>query len=163
MKKKDGNIRLCIDFRKLNEVTIFDAEPIPNQESLFAELTKAKYYTKLDLTKGYWQIPLKEECKHYTAFQSPLGLLEFNYLPFGLVTAASTFQRMMRMLLQSIPNTLSYFDDACIYSETWDEHIATIERVLDTLKQHNLTVKPSKTSITFSQIDFLGHTVGLGI
>lgn len=162
VKKKEGNIRVCIDFRKLNEITVFDAEPIPNQEELFCELSQAKYYTKLDLTRGYWQIPLKEECKMYTAFQSPIGLLEFNVMPFGLSTAASTFQRMMRTVLQDIPGTISYFDDACIFSETWEEHIGTLQRVLDAIKHYQLTVKPSKTNIGYNQVDFLGHTVNDG-
>ena len=80
VKKKDGKLRLCIDFRVVNSVTVFDAEPIPNQEELMMKLVGAKYCTKIDLSKGYWQIPLKEESKQYTAFQSPLGLLELNYL-----------------------------------------------------------------------------------
>ena len=90
--KPDGNIRLCIDLRKLNSVTIFDNEPIPQMDEMVTRITKAKYFTKLDLTKGYWQIPLKENCKQYTGFQTSVGLMEFNYLPFGLSTAAPTFQ-----------------------------------------------------------------------
>ena len=70
VSKPDGNIRLCIDFRKLNAITIFDNEPIPQMDEMVTRLTKAKYFTKLDLTKGYWQIPLKENCKQYTAFQT---------------------------------------------------------------------------------------------
>ena len=90
--KPDGNIHLCIDLRKLNSVTIFDNEPIPQMDEMVTRITNEKYFTKLDLTKGYWQIPLKENCKQYTAFQTSVGLMEFNYLPFGLSTAAPTFQ-----------------------------------------------------------------------
>ena len=98
VSKPDGNICLCIDFRKLNAITIFDNEPIPQRYEMVTRLTKAKYFTKLDLTKGYWQIPLKENCKQYTAFQTSLGLMEFNYSLFSLSTAAPTFQRAINLL-----------------------------------------------------------------
>ena len=118
VSKPDGNIRLCIDFRKLNAITIFDNEPIPQMGEMVTRLTKAKYFTKLDLTKGYWQIPLKENCKQYTTFQTSLGLMEFNYLPFGLSTAAPTFQRAMNKVLGHLKFATNYIDDVLIFSET---------------------------------------------
>ena len=84
VSKPARNIRLCIDFRKLNSITIFDYEPIPQMDEMVTRITKAKYFTKPDLTKGYWQIPLKESCKQYTVFQTSLGLMEFNYLVYQL-------------------------------------------------------------------------------
>ena len=162
VKKKDGNIRLCIDFRKLNSITVFDAEPIPNQDELMAKLCSAKYYSKIDLSKGYFQIPLKEDCKKYTAFQSPIGLLEYNFLPFGCSTAASTFQRMMRKILKDIPNVVSYFDDILIHGETWEQHDCALKETLRILRQHGLTARPTKTNIGFEEIEFLGHKVGNG-
>ena len=109
--KPDGSIRLCTDFRKLNSIAIFDNEPIPKLDKMITRTTKAKYFTKLDLTKGYWQIPLKENCKQYTAFQTSLGLMEFNNLPFGLPTAAPTFQRAMNKALGHLKYVASYLDD----------------------------------------------------
>ena len=144
VSKPDGNIRLCIDFRKLNSITIFDNEPIPQMDEMVTRITKAKYFTKLDLTKGYWQIPLKESCKQYTAFQTSLGLMEFNYLPFGLSTAAPTFQRAMNKVLGHLKFVTNYFDDVLIFSETWSEHLKHIKETLQTLEKANLTVKPSK-------------------
>ena len=160
--KPDGSIRLCIDFRKLNSVTIFDNEPIPQMDEMVTRITKAKYFTKLDLTKGYWQIPLKENCKQYTAFQTSLGLMEFNYLPFGLSTAAPTFQRAMNKVLGHLKFVASYFDDVLIFSETWTDHLNHIRETLETLKKANLTAKPSKCHIGFRTINFLGHIVGKG-
>ncbi|GFO39762.1 reverse transcriptase [Plakobranchus ocellatus] len=93
--KKDGAIRLCLDFRKLNKITIFDAEPIPTLDELLGKMKGAKFFTKCDLTKGYWQIPMHEDSKAYTAFYTTQGLMEFNYMPFGLSTTACTFQRAM--------------------------------------------------------------------
>ena len=160
--KPDGSIRLCIDFRKLNSVTIFDNEPIPQMDEMVTRITKAKYFTKLDLTKGYWQIPLKENCKQYTAFQTSLGLMEFNYLPFGLSTAAPTFQRAMNKVLGHLKFVASYFDDVLIFSETWNDHLEHIRETLETLRKANLTAKPSKCHIGFRTINFLGHIVGKG-
>ena len=83
VKKKDKTNRFCIDFRTLNKITVFDAEPMPNMEEIFTKIAGHKYISKLDLTKGYWQIPLTKNAKQYTAFQTPLGLLQFKVLPFG--------------------------------------------------------------------------------
>lgn len=163
VKKKDGKIRLCIDFRKINNITIFDAEPIPNQDELITQLSNAKYFTKIDLTRGYWQIPLNEKSKQFTAFRSPLGLLEFNFMPFGLSTAASTFQKMMRMVLYGKENVISYFDDILIFGSTWEEHTHALRDVLTTLRDNGLTAKPSKTSVGFKEIEFLGHIIGQGV
>ena len=160
--KPDGSIRLCIDIRKLNSVTIFDNEPIPQMDEMVTRITKAKYFTKLDLTKGYWQIPLRENCKQYTAFQTSLGLMEFNYLPFGLSTAAPTFQRAMNKVLGHLKFVASYFDDVLIFSETWNDHLKHIRETLETLRKANLTAKPSKCHIGFRTINFLGHIVGKG-
>ena len=162
VKKKDGNIRLCIDFRKLNSISLFDSEPIPNQDDLFTELSDSKFFTKIDLSKGYWQIPLSEDCKPFTAFQSPLGLLEFNVLPFGLSTAASTFQRMMRMLFPDFSGVISYFDDVLVHSATWQHHIATVRSVLSRLSDCHITARPAKSFFAFQQIEFLGHMVSQG-
>ena len=160
--KPDGSIRLCIGFRKLNSVTIFDNEPIPQMVEMVTRITKAKYFTKLDLTKGYWQIPLNENCKQYTAFQTSLELMEFNYLPFGLSTAAPTFQRAMNKVLGHLKFLASYFDDVLIFSETWSDHLKHIRETLETLSKANLTAKPSKCHIGFRTINFLGHIVGKG-
>ncbi|GFO14304.1 Pol polyprotein [Plakobranchus ocellatus] len=105
--KKDVAIRLCLDFRKLNKITIFDAEPIPTLDELLGKMKGAKFFTKYDLTKGYWQIPMDEDSKAYTAFQTTQGLMEFNYMPFGLSTAACTFQRAMLDTLGKLPFVVS--------------------------------------------------------
>ena len=163
VKKKGGKISLCIDFRKLNSITIFDAEPIPTLDELLVKIEGAKYFTKLDLTKGYWQIPLAEKSKAYTAFQSPRELMEFNFMPFGLSTAAPTFQRAMQEVLGRLSFIVSYFDDIMVYSNSWLDHVNDLQMALQTIQDEDLTARPKKSLVGFTSIEFLGHIVSRGI
>ena len=110
VKKSDGSYRFCCDFRKLNSVTVFDAEPIGNPEDLFVKMSGSKYFTKVDLSKGYWQIKMNETSKNLTAFVTTEGLFSFNRMPFGLVNSGATFCRMMRKLLRGLQDTDSFVD-----------------------------------------------------
>ena len=108
--KKDGSVRFCIDFRKLNKVTEFDAEPMPNMEKIINRISGHKYFTKMDLSKGYWQVGLTERSKPLTAFETPRGLFQFRTMPFGLNSGAS-FCRLMRIILSNHLNVDSFVDD----------------------------------------------------
>ncbi|BFZ09104.1 hypothetical protein BsWGS_12143 [Bradybaena similaris] len=163
IRKKDESIRICIDYRKLNQITITDAEPIPGADDLLSSVARASWFTKLDMTKGYYQIPLTPESKHLTAFSTSLGLIEFNFMPFGLVNAPATFVRMTRALLRGVPNVLTYIDDMCIFTETFDEHLVIMTKVFDRLRDNGLTIKPVKVEIAFKEISFLGHAIKHGI
>ena len=92
--KKDGSVRFCIDFRKLNKVTEFDAEPMPNMEEIINRMSGHEYFTKMDLSKGCWQVGLTERSKPLTAFETPRGLFQFRTMPFGLVNSGATFYRL---------------------------------------------------------------------
>ena len=159
VKKSGGGMRMCLDFRAINKETVPDREPIPNQEELFAKLSKARIFSRTDLSRGYHQIPLAKDSKKVTAFPTPLGLMQYKYMPFGLVNAPATFARMMRKLLDQCPNTTSYFDDILIFTDTWEQHMEALRRLLLSMRAHGLTAKPSKTFIGFREIDFLGHVV----
>ncbi|XP_038062382.1 uncharacterized protein LOC119732846 [Patiria miniata] len=115
--KKDGSNRFCIDFRKLNKVTVFDPEPIPNTDDLMAKLGQGKYFSKIDLSKGYWQIPIAQQDKEKTAFVTSDGLYQFSVLPFGMINAPAAFSRMMRKLLSGLHNVINYIDDILIFSD----------------------------------------------
>ena len=120
VKKKDGNIRMCVDFRRLNSVTPADAYPMPRADELIDRIGKAKYITTLDLSKGYWQVPMKEEDKVKTAFTTPSGLFQFTVMPFGLSGAPATFQRMMDRLIRGLENsTGAYIDDIAFFRFSW--------------------------------------------
>jgi hypothetical protein len=162
VKKKDGSWRFCIDFREINKHTLFDAEPIPDQESLFASLKDARFFSKIDLAKGYWQIPLAEADRPKTAFRAPSGLYQFTRMPFGLSTAPSTFARMMRLLFLDRFFAQSFFDDILVATRTWREHLIGLDGLLSELAMHGLTVRPSKVELGFQSIEFLGHRIQEG-
>lgn len=160
--KPDGAVRFCVDYRQLNKETVSDPEPIPDQEEIFTRLTNAKYFTKLDLAKGYWQIKMSEESKQFTAFTTPMGCFQWVRMPFGLKNAPATFARLMRRLFGDRQDVVSYFDDMCIYNDNWQGHLNSLREVLHILLLNGLTVRPSKAEIAFPEIDFLGHIVGQG-
>ncbi|XP_075777530.1 uncharacterized protein LOC142827202 [Pelodiscus sinensis] len=142
--KPDGTIRFCIDFRKINAISRFDAYPMPRVNELLERLGKAHYISTLDLTKGYWQIPLTPASESKTAFATPFGLFQFNTMPFGLNGAAATFQRLMdRVLQEHREYAAAYIDDIVIFSETWTEHLRHLKAVLGALATAKLTANPS--------------------
>ena len=163
VRKKDGTNRICIDFRQLNMVTIFDPEPMPRADDIYAKLADKRYFTKFDLSKGYWQIPLTEDSKDKTSFVCPgRGKFRFVRMPFGLVCAAATFNRMMRKVLQGITNVDSYIDDVLVFTKTWSEHVHSVQQVLTRLREVGLTIKPKKCFIGFDKLDYIGHEIGQG-
>ena len=157
--KKDGSVRFCIDFRKLNKVTEFDAEPMPNMEEIINRMSGHKYFTKMDLSKGYWQVVLTERSKALTAFETPRGLFQFRTMPFGLIDSGASFCRLMRITLSNLPNVDSFVDDMWIFTETWRDHMTSLRQVLDRLRSAKLTAKPSKCMIGYDSIECLGHNI----
>lgn len=165
VKKADGkSLRFCNDLRELNKVVRFDAEPITDVEHLFSELSHARYFSKLDLTKGYWAIPIEEEDRDKTAFTTSLGQFRWVNLPFGLKTAGGIFNRMMRKLLLPLnrKDVHHFMDDILIATETWEQHIEAVRAVLKRLKEANLAAKPSKCYFGYDQLSYLGHGIGNG-
>lgn len=160
--KKDCGVRICGDFRKLNNKTQLDSEPMYYQEKLFSNLSKSKVFSKMDLAKGFYQIPLHEESRPLTAFATPRGLYQFTVLPFGLTNSPAVFNKPMRKLLGMIPGVEILVDDLLIHSETWENHIRTLDLVLEKLRDSGLTVKPSKCEFGYAEVEFLGHKIGNG-
>ena len=162
VRKKDGTIRLCIDYRKLNLRTIGDAYPIPRIEDSLHLLVGSRYFTKLDLKAGYWQVELKEEDKAKTAFHvGNLGFYECNRMPFGLCNAPATFQRLMERAMGDINlrDCLIYLDDIIIFSDTFENHLERLEAVFQRLHKYNLKLKASKCEFFRSEVTYLGHVV----
>ncbi|RUS75619.1 hypothetical protein EGW08_016612 [Elysia chlorotica] len=163
VSKRDGSNRYCIDFRALNNISIFDAEPMVRPDDIFQEIgSKSNYLSKVDLSKGYWQIPLTETSKTYTAFATERGLYQFRVMPFGLQGAPATFSRLMRKVTNGLPNLRNYLDDCLIFTETWEEHVEALRALFTRLREVGLTARPTKCSIAYPRLEFLGHMVGSG-
>jgi hypothetical protein len=136
VQKKDGTWRLCIDYRALNKITIWNRYSIPQIDDLLDQIKGAKYFSKIDLKSGYHQVPIEPSDVWKTAFKSKEGLFEWLVMPFGLTNAPATFMRLMEDILHPFTNSfvVVYLDDILIFSQTWEEHLHHIRQVLQTLR-----------------------------
>jgi hypothetical protein len=146
VKKKNGGIRLCMDYRKLNSITKKDSFPLPRIDDVLDLLHGQKYFSTLDLASGYWQIEMDDSSKEKTAFIVDNNLYEWNRLSFGLTNAMVTFQRLMNYVLRSVIGKicLVYLDDIIVFSKTKEEHLTNLERIFDLLKEADLKLGLSK-------------------
>ena len=160
IKKPDNTWRFCVDYRALNDVSLFDAEPMPRMDEALGKFVGDKYFTEIDLCKGYWQIPLCDESKPLTAFATKQGLMQFTRMPFGLKTACASFIRLMRKVLVGLKNTECYFDNIVVHSSNWSDHLADVNALLQRLRDHGLTAGPSKCFMAFNEIKYLGFALG---
>ena len=163
VNKPDKSIRICGDFRKVNAHIQFDAEPMADQHDIFSRLSKSRYFSKMDLAKGFYQLKLDRESRAYTAIVTPLGLKQFTVVPFGLSISPAAFNRTIRRILQDVPQVEIFMDDILIHTQTWEEHASILEEVLARFKRHGVSVKPSKCELGAQGVDFLGHYIGQGI
>lgn len=159
--KKNGQLRFCIDYRRLNAVTKKDVYPLPRIDDILDHLGKAKYFTSLDLASGHWQVKLAEESHQKSAFTTHCGLFEFIRMPFGLCNAPATFQRLMQVVLAGLDwnSCFVYLDDILIASKTFDEHMKHLREVFNRLRKATLRLKPKKCHILRSEVQYLGHVV----
>ena len=159
VKKHDGSMRMCVDYRALNKLTVKDRYPLPHTDELTDRLSTARYLTKLDLRAGYHQVRIDEDDIRKTAFITRYGLYEYLVMPFGLCNAPSTFMRMMNDILRPLLDVcvIVFIDDILIYSETEEQHHLYVCRVFDLLRQHKLYVKLSKCEFFKHEVEFLGH------
>ena len=162
VKKKDGSLRFCVDFRQLNAATIKDAHPIPHIDDLLDALHGARWFTTLDLKSGYWQVPIQEQDKEKTAFcTSSSQLFEFNQVPFGLCNAPTTFSRLMDRVLVGLhwETCLFYLDDIIVFAATFEEHLARLRQVFERLRHAQLKLDAEKCTFAAKKVSYLGHRV----
>ena len=160
--KEDGQLRLCTDYRQLNNVTQPDSYPLPRIDDLIDTVGQSKYISKIDLNKGFHQIPLTKNAQTISAFITPFGLYEYKVMPFGMRNSPATFQRTMNFLLHDLEDVQVYLDDIIIYSDTWSQHLHRLAAVLQKLQDAHLTIKLAKTSFCSALVTYLGHEVGKG-
>ena len=164
VNKKDGTMRMCIDYRGLNDITVKNNFPIPRIDDLHDRLGKAKYFTKLDLHSGYHQIPIRPGDEYKTAFTSRYGTYEFLVMPFGLTNAPATFQTAMTTMFTDWLDVfvIVYLDDILIYSSTQQEHLEHVRKVMDKLYQNQWYCKLKKCEFAATSVEYLGHIVSNG-
>ena len=163
-KKKDGGLRMCLDYRMLNKSTIKNRCPIPRIDEMFDRLSTAKHFTSLDLRSGYYQIRVRDEDIPKTGIRTRYGSYEFRVMPFGLTNAPSIFQTLMNGIFADFVDDfmLIYLDDILIFSESEEEHLKHVEKVLERLKEQRLFAKMSKCEFNKESVEFLGHVVANG-
>ena len=162
VRKKDGLLHFCIDFRKLNSLTVKDSHPLPCICETLESLTGTAHYSTFDMNSGFWQVPMDEESKQYTAFTlGSMGLYECESMPFRLCNALPTFQRLMQNCLGKLNLTycLIYLNDVIVFSEMSKEHLQRMRVVFNHLQEHGLKLKPSKCDVFKSEINYLAHHV----
>ena len=159
--KKNGETIMCIDYRKLNSVTTRPIFPIPAAQHIFNCLHGAKYFSALDLSSGYYQIPMDTEDAKKTAFTTRKGQFEFNRMPFGLCAAPATFQRMMCSVLQNENwrKCLIYLDDVLVYGSSLEEHNERLRCVLQRMREANLKLSPAKCTFLRREVKYIGHII----
>jgi len=161
VKKKEGDLRMCVDYRALNKQTIKNTYPLPRIDELLDRLHGAKVFSKIDLRSGYHQIKIHEDDVHKTAFRTRYGLYEFLVLPFGLTNAPATFMNLMNDVFRKELDSfvIIYLDDILVFSENEEQHTAHLELVLQKLRDNKLYAKLSKCEFFKSKVGFLGHVV----
>ena len=162
VRKKDGDLHFCIDFRRLNAITKKDSFPLPWIQEAIEYLLGARVFSCIDLNSGFWQIPMEEESKPYTVFTvGSYGFYQFERMPFGLCNAPATFQRCMQECLGelNLSYCLIYMDDIVVYARTLQDHLYRLRRVFDRFCDHRLKLKPSKCAFFKEEITYLGHRV----
>ncbi|XP_033952347.2 uncharacterized protein [Pseudochaenichthys georgianus] len=142
--KSDGSPRFCTDFRKVNAVTVPDAHPLPLIDDCIDEIGPAQFVSKLDMLKGYWQVPLTQRASDISAFVTPDSFLQYTVMPFGMCNAPATFQRLVNLVLGHVPDCKAYLDDIVVYSKDWSSHMSTLREVFKCLSAASLTLNLAK-------------------
>ncbi|CAM9548530.1 unnamed protein product [Heterosigma akashiwo] len=161
VRKPDSSWRCCVDFRRLNQITKKDRFPLPLTNDVIRQLSSAKFFTSVDMYKGYWQVPLHEEDIEKTAFNTPFGLYEWMYMPMGLWNSGATYQAMMNEVLQEFLGVCVcvYLGDVFIYSNSESDHVRDVQRVMTALMRAGLKTRPDKTCLFRASCKCLGFYI----
>ena len=151
---------MCVNYKFLNSISLVDPQPLLSTDDILDRLEgEAKYYTKFDLCKGYYQLSLEEKSRDYSTFVCKRGLFRFKVMPMGLVSAGASFTRMMNKLLDKTEHLDSYLDDVLCHTNSWEDHISSLRQFFTRVKMANIRLKPSKCELGGNSVSFLGHRV----
>jgi 3-methyladenine DNA glycosylase AlkC/predicted aspartyl protease len=161
VRKKTGDWRICVDFRRLNSVTKKNSFPLPNIEECIETLSGQAYFSKLDFISGYWQVPVAEGSRELTAFRTGNGLYQFRVMPFGLSNAPATFQKLINLMFSGLKglNLQVFLDDVCVATSGWAEHIRVLDQVFTVIEKAGMKLRGSKCQFGTDQVIFLGHKI----
>ena len=164
VKKKDGSLRMCVDYRALNKLTIKNRYPLPNLREMFDQLGKARYFTKMDLRSGYYQMRIAEGDVEKTAMRTRYGSYEWLVMSMGLTNAVATFSTLMNQVFgpELDKCIVVYLDDLLVFSSTWEQHLKDVEMALQRLRENHLYVKKSKCDFGVEVVYFLGFKIACG-
>ena len=157
--KKSGAVRICVDFRRLNESVLRETHPLPKVDNTLAQLAGATVFSKIDANSGFWQIPLDPMSRELTTFITPFGRFHFNRLPFGIASAPEHFQRQMEAILSGLDGALCHMDDVLIFGKTQEEHDARLHSALQTIQKAGVTLNLEKCEFSRQRLTFLGHVI----
>ena len=159
--KKNGKLRLVTDYRQLNKQTIKSCWPIPSLEEIFDTLERSAIFTTIDMSWGFYQLPMAEESQDFTAFSTSFGSFKWLRMPMGLIDSPNTFQILMQQVLVGLTwkTTVPYLDDCIIFSSTAEEHIERVREVLERFRSANLKINPTKCEFFRTRVPFLGQII----
>ena len=161
-KKNSEDIRLCVNFKRLNDLTVNDPMLMPEIDDILAKLSKSSMYSTTDMCKGYYAIELDEKSREYSTFCTPTQNYKWNVMPFGLKTAGATYTRLLKMVLKGALNLENFTDDVIGHSDGFVNHLKVLEDLFSRVQDANLKIKPSKTKFCYPEVNFLGHVVSQG-
>jgi len=159
-KKNSDDIRLCVNYKKLNDVTVNDPMPMPEIDNILSKIGQSDMFSTVDMSRGYYAIGMTDRAKDYTTFCTQN--YRFLVMPFGLKTAGATYTRLLKKVLQNAKNLENFINEVIAHSDGFENQLKTLRDLFERVKRANLKIKPSKTRICYTGVEFLGHTISNG-
>jgi len=158
-KKQTKDIRLCVNYKRINAVTVLDPYPMADIDDILARIGSSTWFSTVDMTKGYYAVPLEESCRDYTTFVTPWDAYRFTVLAFGLKNSGAVYAKLLRKILDGSTNIENFVDDVISHNDTYEEHLKTLRDLFSRVRNARIKIKPSKTEFGYKKVKFLGHII----